>query len=92
MSFLFSCPVDGEIMGQFTYSKEKTEAKVHFQAHKFPYTSSVYYQCNVSICMKYMGGCADTVNKFNILKTFLNFIFTLKNIFLIKLKTFKNLY
>ncbi|XP_011503720.1 PREDICTED: uncharacterized protein LOC105366841 isoform X2 [Ceratosolen solmsi marchali] len=54
------CPVDGEIMGQFTYRDDKTEAKVHFQAHKFPYTSSVYYQCNVSICMKYKGGCADT--------------------------------
>ncbi|OXU26019.1 hypothetical protein TSAR_016442, partial [Trichomalopsis sarcophagae] len=54
------CPVDGEIMGQFTYSEDKTEAKVHFQAHKFPYTSSVYYQCNVSLCIKHKGGCADT--------------------------------
>lgn len=41
------CPVDWEIMGEFEYSSSKTTALVHFQAHKFPYTSSVYYQCNV---------------------------------------------
>ncbi|XP_014217760.1 uncharacterized protein LOC106646232, partial [Copidosoma floridanum] len=54
------CPVDREIMGQFVYNADKTEAKVHFQAHKFPYTSSVYYQCNVSFCIKHKGGCSDT--------------------------------
>merc|ERR1712079_620758 len=26
----------------------------------FPYTSSVYYQCNVKLCIKHAGGC-DTV-------------------------------
>ncbi|XP_074107372.1 zona pellucida domain-containing protein piopio [Cotesia typhae] len=54
------CPIDGEIMGQFTYSEDKTEAKVNFQAHKFPYTASVYYQCNVRLCTKHGGGCSDT--------------------------------
>ncbi|XP_051172704.1 cuticlin-4 isoform X1 [Leptopilina boulardi] len=54
------CPVDGEIMGQFTYSEDKTEAKVNFQAHKFPYTASVYYQCNVRLCVKDGGGCSHT--------------------------------
>ncbi|XP_034951821.1 uncharacterized protein [Chelonus insularis] len=54
------CPVDGEIMGQFTYSEDKTEARVNFQAHKFPYTASVYYQCNVRLCTKQGGGCSDT--------------------------------
>lgn len=51
------CPVDGEIMGNFHYSEDKTKANVHFQAHKFPYTASVYYQCNVKLCMKSNGGC-----------------------------------
>lgn len=61
MIYSFSCPVDGEIMGQFTYNEEKTEAKVNFQAHKFPYTASVYYQCNVRLCVKQGGGCTNTV-------------------------------
>lgn len=57
----FSCPIDGEIMGQFIYNEDKTEARVNFQAHKFPYTASVYYQCNVRLCVKHDGGCNDTV-------------------------------
>lgn len=51
------CPEDYEIMGEFEYSASKTTALVHFQAHKFPYTSSVYYQCNVKLCIKHAGGC-----------------------------------
>jgi len=51
------CPVDYEIMGEFEYSSSKTTALVHFQAHKFPYTSSVYYQCNIRLCIKHAGGC-----------------------------------
>jgi len=51
------CPVDDEIMGEFEYSATKTTALVRFQAHKFPYTSSVYYQCNVKLCIKHAGGC-----------------------------------
>lgn len=45
------CPLDGEIMGQFEYSDDRTKANVSFPAHKFPYTSSVYYQCNVKLCI-----------------------------------------
>ncbi|KAB0804791.1 hypothetical protein PPYR_01761 [Photinus pyralis] len=52
------CPVDNEIMGMFEYSSDKTKASVHFQAHKFPYTASVYYQCNVKLCLKADNGCA----------------------------------
>lgn len=48
-------------MGEFTYNEDKTEAKVDFQAHKFPYTASVYYQCNVRLCVKHDGGCSNTV-------------------------------
>lgn len=44
------CPLDGEIMGQFEYSSDRTEASVSFPAHKFPYTSSVYYECNIRLC------------------------------------------
>lgn len=51
------CPVDNEIMGNLHYSKDKTRADVHFQAHKFPYTASVYYQCNVQLCHKDNDGC-----------------------------------
>jgi len=51
------CPDDSEIMGEFEYSASKTTALVRFQAHKFPYTSSVYYQCNVKLCIKHAGGC-----------------------------------
>ncbi|KAF2364902.1 Zona pellucida domain [Trinorchestia longiramus] len=53
------CPVDYEILGPFEYSSSKTTAAVRFQAHKFPYTSSVYYQCNVQLCIKNADGCAD---------------------------------
>ena len=55
------CPVDEEIMGEFEYSASKTTALVRFQAHKFPYTSSVYYQCNVKLCIKHAGGCDQVV-------------------------------
>uniref|UniRef100_A0A6B2E8F3 Putative conserved secreted protein n=1 Tax=Phlebotomus kandelakii TaxID=1109342 RepID=A0A6B2E8F3_9DIPT len=44
------CPTDGEIMGLFDYSSDRASAKVTFPAHKFPYTASVYYQCNVRLC------------------------------------------
>jgi len=53
------CPVDDEIMGGFEYTHNLTRALVSFQAHKFPYTSSVYYQCNVRLCLKESGGCED---------------------------------
>ncbi|XP_054281322.1 uncharacterized protein LOC128998990 [Macrosteles quadrilineatus] len=53
------CPVDQEIMGMFHYSSNMTTALVHFQAHKFPYTASVYYQCNVRLCLKADDGCGD---------------------------------
>jgi len=54
------CPVDWEILGEFEYSSSKTTALVHFKAHRFPYTSSVYYQCNVRLCIRHAGGCEDT--------------------------------
>lgn len=37
-------------MGQFDYSEDRSKASVAFPAHKFPYTASVYYQCNVKLC------------------------------------------
>ena len=59
--FVYRCPLDDEIMGSFEYSASKTTALVHFQAHKFPYTPSVYYQCNVRLCIRHAGGCDDVV-------------------------------
>lgn len=56
------CPLDSEIMGKFVYSNDETTASVHFQAHKFPYTASVYYQCNVKLCVKADGGCKVAVS------------------------------
>lgn len=44
------CPMDSEIMGPFNYTTDREEATVTFPAHKFPYTTSVYYQCNVKLC------------------------------------------
>lgn len=38
-------------MGQFEYTNDRTEASVSFPAHKFPYTVSVYYECNIQLCM-----------------------------------------
>lgn len=58
------CPLDPEIMGLFEYSQNKTKATVKFQAHKFPYTPSVYYQCNVKLCLKADGGCNIAVSIF----------------------------
>ncbi|XP_050528450.1 cuticlin-4 isoform X2 [Daktulosphaira vitifoliae] len=56
----YGCSIEEEIMGQFQYSENKTTAVVSFQAHKFPYTTSVYYQCHVHLCMKAIGGCTNT--------------------------------
>ncbi|XP_072937826.1 cuticlin-4 isoform X2 [Epargyreus clarus] len=44
------CPLDGEIMGLFQYKSDKQQAQVSFPAHKFPYTASVYYTCEVKLC------------------------------------------
>lgn len=44
------CPLDQEILGPFSYDSDRTKATVAFPAHKFPYTTSVYYQCNVRLC------------------------------------------
>ena len=65
----YRCPLDDEIMAAFEYSSSKTTALVHFQAHKFPYTPSVYYQCNVRLCIRHAGGCDDVVS---IMKTFIS--------------------
>ncbi|XP_055384555.1 uncharacterized protein LOC129614161 isoform X2 [Condylostylus longicornis] len=46
----YGCPTDDEIMGPFNYAGDKISASVVFPAHKFPYTTSVYYQCNVKLC------------------------------------------
>ncbi|GAB6027575.1 hypothetical protein CHUAL_001814 [Chamberlinius hualienensis] len=53
------CPLDADVMGPFAYSTDKTEAIVEFQAHKFPYTPTVYYKCNIKLCLKQNGGCND---------------------------------
>lgn len=53
------CPVDENIMPKFEYSNNHTRAAVSFPAHKFPHTSSVYYQCNVRLCIN-NGGCDTT--------------------------------
>lgn len=53
------CPVDPDVMGSFQYSNDKTEAVVEFQAHKFPYTPTVYYKCSIKLCLKQIGGCND---------------------------------
>lgn len=37
-------------MGAFNYTENRLAANVTFPAHKFPYTTSVYYQCNVHLC------------------------------------------
>ncbi|CAG0915253.1 unnamed protein product [Notodromas monacha] len=55
----FGCPEDEEIMGPFVYEPNKRVARVQFQAHKFPYTPSVYYTCNIKLCVKGAGGCDD---------------------------------
>lgn len=50
------CPIDDNIMPKFEYTNNSTRAAVSFPAHKFPHTSSVYYQCNVRLCIN-NGGC-----------------------------------
>jgi len=52
------CPVDIELMPPFEYTTDRTSASVKFLAHKFPYTSSVYYQCNVRLCLL-NGNCGE---------------------------------
>lgn len=52
------CPVDVELMPPFEYTTDRTSASVKFLAHKFPYTSSVYYQCNVRLCLR-NGTCGE---------------------------------
>ncbi|XP_055924892.1 cuticlin-4-like isoform X1 [Argiope bruennichi] len=53
------CPIDSDVMGPFEYSKNLTLAQVTYPAHKFPFTASVYYKCNVKLCTKKNGGCDD---------------------------------
>lgn len=55
-------------MGQFEYSEDRGEAKVSFPAHKFPYTASVYYECNVRLCA--MGDPACKLVCFNSINVF----------------------
>lgn len=54
------CPVDDSIMPKFEYENNNTRAAVAFRAHKFPHTSSIYYQCNVRLCIN--GGGCEQVN------------------------------
>lgn len=54
------CPLDQEILGPFSYDSDRTKATVAFPAHKFPYTSSVYYQCNVRMCSLEEENCHKT--------------------------------
>lgn len=54
------CPIDETIMPKFEYANNFTQAAVSFPAHKFPHTSSVYYQCNVRLCINANGGCEQT--------------------------------
>lgn len=56
------CPLDQEILGPFAYEHERREAFVAFPAHKFPYTASVYYQCNVKLCLLESEGCHKVRN------------------------------
>ncbi|GFT61183.1 ZP domain-containing protein [Nephila pilipes] len=54
------CPIDPDLMGPFEYDSSLTRAQVSFPAHKFPFTASVYYKCNVKLCQKKVsGGCDD---------------------------------
>ncbi|EDW73841.2 uncharacterized protein Dwil_GK19473 [Drosophila willistoni] len=53
------CPMDNEIMGQFKYTEDRLAANVTFPAHKFPYTTSVYYQCNVQLCAQEDPSCQE---------------------------------
>lgn len=55
------CPTDQEIMGMFEYSDDNNKAEVQFKAHKFPHIASVYYQCNVKLCLKANNGCDSKV-------------------------------
>ncbi|XP_059062497.1 uncharacterized protein LOC131855269 [Achroia grisella] len=60
------CPLDGEIMGMFQYSGDKQEASVSFPAHKFPYTASVYYTCEVKLCdLNHPTDCEPCAHKNN---------------------------
>ena len=54
------CPLDETIMPKFDYTNNFTRAAVSFPAHKFPHTSSVYYQCNVRLCIN--NGNCDQAN------------------------------
>lgn len=54
------CPTDELIMQKFDYTNNFTRASVTFLAHKFPHTSSIYYQCNVRLCVNASGGCSQT--------------------------------
>lgn len=55
------CPLDQEILGPFAYDSDRTKATVAFPAHKFPYTTSVYYQCNVRLCLLDENNCHKVI-------------------------------
>lgn len=76
--FFNRCPLDGEIMGQFEYSEDRSRAIVSFPAHKFPYTASVYYQCNVRLCALQDPTCHKVVSDSILLRNTL--FYTIYNI------------
>lgn len=63
------CPLDPEILGPFSYDSDRTKATVAFPAHKFPYTTSVYYQCNVRLCSLGEDYCHKVIEEFSKLLT-----------------------
>lgn len=60
----YGCPMDSEIMGPFKYSENRKKATVTFAAHRFPYSSAVYYQCNVKLCALVDPNCQKVYIKF----------------------------
>lgn len=72
------CPLDQEILGPFSYDSDRTMATVAFPAHKFPYTSSVYYQCNVKLCSLEEDTCHKVSELWKDGKSFLFNKFTLQ--------------
>lgn len=49
------CPIEPEIMGEFDYSDDASHAMVSFNAHRFPDSNIVNYQCMVQMCLKSVG-------------------------------------
>ena len=55
------CSLDRNLIGNLDYSPTSMMANVEAHAFKFADRASLYFQCEIRLCVALEGGCEDTV-------------------------------